>query len=247
MPRALVVTTAIVVVVLAVDVLSGGAMRSFTRSSSAVVWRSVATASEHVRVWNVFETRTNLVAENRRLSDELAELRALRFENDIVRAENAALREMLNMSDSEETVATARVLSRPHTSPYGTMVIGAGERDGVAPGDYVLAPGRIALGRIVSVDSETAIAELLLKSGDTINALIDDTPVTLEGQGMSARAEVPRSITIEVGSPVVMPDTGFGVGVVRHVESNPPDATQEIFVGFPINTASLRFVRIITL
>lgn len=246
--RPLVVMTLVVVAVLLVDVVSGGFVRAQIRSGASLAWSGAAGAYELARVWNVFETRKELIAENRALREENETLEALRLENDVVRAENAVLRDLLEVPEYGQEIATARVLSRPHASPFGTFVIGAGTDDGVSVGDYVLAPGNIALGRVAEVSDSTAVVALLLANGNTTEVLIgEDALVSLEGRGGSTgHAEVSRELSIEKGEPVLLPDIGFALGVVGEIETTPADALQSVFVGLPVNIQALRFVRVVS-
>lgn len=247
--RPLMVATLLVALVLALDLLAGGIVRDQARSAAALVWSGMGNAHEGLRQWNFFADRRELLEENRALTSEVASLSALRLENDIVRAENTALRDLLAVPEHGRAVATARVLSRPHASPYGTFVIGAGSDDGVSVGDHVLAPGSISLGRVAEVSAGTAVVEMFLRNGNEVEVIIaEDALVSVAGQGGSTGlSEVPRSITVAEGDPVLLPNSGFAIGTIGRIQTPPAAAFQQVFITVPLNIQTLRFVRVMSL
>lgn len=242
------VALAISVVLFGFDTLTGGLVRSYTRTMGSLAWGAVAGVSHTMDSTGYFATRSSLVEENTMLKEKLvlyeeqsARYRALEQQND-------ALREIAGLAGSEGDGTTARVLSSFHSSPYGTFVIGAGERDGIVRGDIVLTPGGFVLGSVSDLDAHTATVDALFSPGRRLEVLVKDVAFDAEGRGGgNARAEIPRGADVAVGDAAVVPSAGGRVaGVIGEIESASSSATQTLFIRLPHNADTLRFVYVVS-
>ena len=75
-------------------------------------------------------------------------------------ADNARLRELLQLRGQSQAERQAPVIAREAGGWWHQLVIGQGAMQGVAPGDPVLAPGGL-IGRVASVTPTTATVALL--------------------------------------------------------------------------------------
>lgn len=235
------------VLLFGVDTLTDGIVRSYSRTLSAVVWSGVSRAGSSLDHTGYFATRRKLVEENERLQSTIAlyEEQSARYR--ALEVQNESLRDMVSLVESERDGVTVRVLSSFRASPYGTFVIGAGERDGIAQGDIVLTPGGFALGRVSSLDAHTATVDALFSPGNSVEVIVGNVAFPVEGRGGgNARAEIPRGAEIAVGDAAIAPSFGGRVtGVIGSIESASSSATQTVFLRLPHSLDSLRFVYVV--
>jgi cell shape-determining protein MreC len=235
------------VVVFGFDTLTGGLVRSYARTVGSVAWGSVAGVSQAVDSTGYFATRASLVKENNELAERLAlyEEQSARYR--ALEIQNEALREIASLAESERGGKAARVLSSFRASPYGTFIIAAGERDGIARGDIVLTPGGFALGSVSDLDAHTATVDALFSPGKMTEVLVNDIAFDAEGRGGgNARASIPRGAEVAVGDAAIVPQFGGRIaGVIGAIESASSSATQTLYLRLPHNTETLRFVYVV--
>src|SRR3989344_5524118 len=122
-------------------------LRAGTRSVAAGAWVAVHGMGDAIDYYGGLSSRATLASENQTLRAEIARLESLSLHNDVLRSENATLRDMFSLREAHPEGIAASVLSDPAVSPYGTFVIGSGTDDGVVVGAYVLSAPRVAIGR----------------------------------------------------------------------------------------------------
>ena len=137
----------------------------------------------------------------------------------------------------------APITSSIVSSPYGTFTIGAGSADGVAQGSLVLTADGFVIGKVTQVQAHQSLVDEVFASGAQTPVSIDGSAVVATGQGGEAQAEVPHGITVSQNDPVTAPEYGGRpIGIVQHVDSNPANAQQAVYIALPVSLASLQFV-----
>ena len=86
-------------------------------------------------------------------------------------ADNARLRELLQLRGQSQAERQAPVIAREAGGWWHQLVIGQGAMQGVAPGDPVLAPGGL-IGRVASVTPSTARVALLTDSASRLGVWV---------------------------------------------------------------------------
>jgi len=212
------------------------------------LWRS-GDASRHAldTLFAFFTPKATLVAENKKLSEELADARLRLLDRNRLFEENAELKTLLGRTVADRIVV-AGVLSRVGIVPYDTLIIDAGVRERISVGDRVFAGSTVAIGSVAEVFSRTARVELFSAPHTTREGIISglELPVTVEGQGGgNFSIRVPRGITIDSGTVVREPGIDGGIlGVVEHVRAEEEDAFQSILFKLPVNIATLTTVTV---
>jgi cell shape-determining protein MreC len=241
--RRLLVATAIVMLVLAADVLSGGKIRSLVREGGTALWRAGSGALAHVGESGFFASRASLSRENQLLKDEIAHLQEQSTGYSTLAAENAQLRAIVHLAQSTPGL-TAPVTSSFKASPYGTFVIGAGSGDGVVKDSIVATGDGFVIGRVTDVSVHQSLVKELFAPGASVEASVDGIPVVLKGQGgANAQGDLPRGAKVAVGDPVFA--SAFGqraIGIVGAVEARAASASTKIYVRSPVNLEALSFV-----
>lgn len=184
-----------------------------------------------------------------------ADAAALRAERDRLLAENAALvnQNMALTAQVKDTAALpagipAGVLVRPPVSPYDTVVLDKGERDGVRADAFVFATGGVPVGVIETVTAETSRAVLFSTPGRITEGWVGEErlPVSLEGRGAGAySATLPRESGIQPGAIVYLPGPGaLPAGTVVRIDSDPSSPRATIHIKPMVNAFSLTWVSI---
>jgi len=191
---------------------------------------------------------------------------SLSFENaDEVREERDRLRqELIAKANEYETLRAqltdvgrlgetggrivAGVLARPPVSPYDTLVLGKGTKDGVRTGAQAYGQGGIPLGLVERADEGTAHVSLYSSAGRETYGWAGEarTPVTLVGAGSGAfRATLPKDTPVAVGEMVYVPGPGaLPIGTIVRIDTNPSSPTASVFIQPAVNPFSLSSVSI---
>jgi len=172
------------------------------------------------QAWNVYE-------ENQRLREQNARLlpwqqAALRLE-----AENRSLRSLLNVrTDPSINFITARVVAEPGGAFVRTMLVMAGRRDGVRPGQAVIS-GMGLVGRVVGVGEWSSRILLITDLNARVPVMLERAQVRAilggDNTDMPRLVHLSADVHVSVGDRVVTSGTGglfppgLPVGVVSSV------------------------------
>jgi cell shape-determining protein MreC len=186
------------------------------------------------------------------LRAQLASTSALVADRNALYTQNEVLKSMLNRIDNTKRTLAGVVL-RPPASPYDSLLIDAGAREGLVKGQLVFAGGTTAIGEVSEVYTTTSRVQLFSAPGRTYEAQITPTktpgkvvPVSLQGQGAgSFTGEVPAGSAISVGDSVVIPGLGnFFLGNVAHVEIPDGSSFETLYIQLSVNIFSLQYVEV---
>ena len=127
---------------------------------------------------NLKEENGKLIAENNDLQEQLREL-------EIIKAENATLREYNNMSEkySEYTTVPAYIINKDVSNLSNTMVINVGSNDGVSENMPVITTEGL-VGYIISVTDETAKVEPIIDPASSVSAVISTSRDSVMAKGI---------------------------------------------------------------
>lgn len=243
--RTLLVLTIIVFFIAGSDYLSGGFVRSSVRDAIGVVNGGALKMVSAVSSAKPFSSRQALTDENARLRAEIRTLSSYKIQNEILEAENNALRALVQLQEEVEALATARIVSSLKSSPFSTLVLGVGADSGVNEGDHAVLQGGVAIGNITEVGNKTSLVTLFTAPSKTTEVLIHDTLVEMHGRGGgNAVIELPREMGVSEGDFVFIRGGRFIAGVVGRIELTPADAFQHVYVSVPSDIQSQQFVTI---
>lgn len=234
--------TALLVIIFLLDLVAGGRLRAAVRLGVSQVYLSLVHTSETIVGNQWFESRNTLIAENLKLTDQLNAYHVKDAAYDAMQDENTRLRTLLGLA-ARLSGKAASVVSSPSASAYGTFTIDVGINEGVARGSVVYSPDGYAVGIVTETDSNSSLVTELFAPNASLESVVDDTLIVLEGQGGgNARARAPRESTIQVGSVVRAPMVDAPVGIVQHIESSPTGVDQQLYVRIPANLQTLTLV-----
>lgn len=156
------------------------------------------------RAIDEMNTMLFVFSENRRLREENARLRQWQDVARRLEPENARLRRLLSAGvDPPNTFITARVVGDAGGPFVRTMLLSAGERDGIEKGQAVVADGGF-VGRIAEVGQRSARVLLLTDLNSRV-------PVALEGSRLRAvlagdNSGLPRLEYLPAGAEIAIGD-----------------------------------------
>ncbi len=219
-----------------------------------------------VGVWisdkvQIFTTMENLIEENSRLKDELANIS---YENKILQQEKYELEDLRALYKLDEKYASypkvaARVISRDSNNWYNQFCIDKGEKDGLAVNMNVIA-GDGLVGIITEVgdnwakvrtiiDDQSNVSGMTLKSSDTCNIkgnleLIDQGLVELELADKDADIkEGDEIVTSHISDRYL---EGILIGYVNSISVDSSNMTQSGYLTPAVSFHSLSTVLVIT-
>ena len=234
--------TAIVAIVFLLDLVAGGRLRAVARVPASYLYISLSHVSETILQTGIFSTRHSLELENAQLQAQLTTYKEKDATYAAIQDENTHLRSLVGLA-AHTPGRAASIVSSFSASAYGTFTIDAGAEDGVARGFTVYTGDGFAIGTVADAGSGTSLINQLFAPNASVEAVVHDTRIVLEGQGGgNARARAPRESAISIGDVVRAPSVNAPIGVVEHVTAESTGAYQEIFVRIPANLETLSLV-----
>ncbi|MEK7140404.1 MAG: rod shape-determining protein MreC [Patescibacteria group bacterium] len=204
-----------------------------------------------------FQSKKNLEAENENLRYQLNGLSAKLSNYNAVLDENLKIREILGRKAEGDKMILAAILGKPNRSPYDTLVIDAGIREGIKNGDLVFALSSIPIGRVAEVYSSSAKVVLFSSWGEKTEVVISLGRSQMGEAGQDIFMEVigrgggnfemilPRDLVLENGTEMLLPGIdSLVLGIAETIISDPRDAFQKVLLVSPVNVQELRFVEV---
>lgn len=193
-----------------------------------------------------FKTKDSLVAENDILNEALSIMSVQLLDRNLLVEKVARLEEALGRSNGDNRVV-AKVLVGPGRSPYDTLIIDAGNKNGLNVGDLVVYAGSGVIGEIVEVVASSAKIKIYSSSGEeqlvTVGA--QHLPVTAYGRGMgNFEAMVPQGSVVAIGDTVITKENLI-LGTVTFIEEEPANPFKRIFFRVPFNITEINLVEVI--
>lgn len=185
------------------------------------------------RVSWLAQGKAELAARAEALERSLAAVSAERAEIELLRDENAQLRDRLSFARRTRFSAIqASVVARDSFVPARSFVVDRGSDDGVAPGAAVVSGDGLFVGKVASVSASTATVAVLTAPGERTAVTLLNLTRTIGVAEGSAHALVdmrfiPHDQPIAVNDLVVTSGledevpSGLVVGVVNAVQDDP--------------------------
>ncbi len=218
----------------------------FWRVFSPIFRGADALAAQTHVFTSYFSDTAALAAVNERLKSENA---ALASENQILLQKVAGLSALLGSAAQKNTPPSgvlAGVVARPPESPYDTLVLGAGAREGVMRGMEAYGDGGVPIGIVETVLPDFSRVVLFSTPGMVTNGWVGhaNVPLAISGAGSGAMtASLPRAAGIAVGDTVFVPGPGaLPVGSVVRIDGDPSSPTVTLRILPALNPFSITWV-----
>lgn len=191
------------------------------------------------------ESKKGLIARISTLEDQLQTAQAAIDEAALLRHENEQLKAEFNRSAPHQGTL-ARVLTTPDRTFYGTLIIDAGDAEGITVGQIAYAFGSIALGTISEVRASQSTVELFsAPSRETAGTAEGSaTTVSLIGRGAGEfEVRMPRDVHFTVGEFISLQSVHTAVlAKIERIATDPRDPFQRLLAKAPVNLQALKFV-----
>ncbi len=209
------------------------------RVASLIFKKITATRSLiQLQTYDFFKNKTGLVKENRELKLSLAEMEAEKS--------------ILEFSPKENTprdFIEAIVIFRPPAINYDQIILGKGSKDGVTPGQPVLAGKNMLIGTIGEVFDESSRAVLFSSYGLEQNVFLEKSglAVSAVGQGNNELAiTLPRDFQADENAAVFsLTDPPYIIGYVVYTQTSPNSSVKTLKIKQPFNMYNLYSVNIL--
>lgn len=194
------------------------------------------------------KTQKQLIADNKRLSNENERLRVQSTEADELRTENEKLRGFRAGSLSVKDPVYSRVLTKPTQLPYDELIIDTGsDRDPkLKVGQLVFADPETVLGHVVEVGKKFSRVELYSEGGVSLPVSVgpDGNPSVALGLGAgNFSLSLPRGLNVKIGDPIRTSIIGdYLLGYAGKIDKDPNDPFQKIHFRSPYNVFDLEWV-----
>jgi cell shape-determining protein MreC len=241
--RRLWVTSVFVVALFAADFITHGTVHEVVRGVVVDISHVVSEIGQGIFGNGFFSFKASLAAENQSLKAHVAALEEQAALSSSLKDQVIALQTVAHLAQSTPGI-TVPVVSSFIASPYGTFLIGAGSKDGIALGSLVLSGEGVVVGVVSDTGSHSATVAEIFAPEHSVNALLDGAAISVKGAGGgNATTQVPNGMTIHLGDSITVPEYGGRtIGIVGHVDSNPSNAAMLVSIGSPVNPASMHYV-----
>ncbi len=204
-------------------------------------------AGKFTNLWSTLADKTGLAAENSSLQKKLDEARTALLDLEAYKKENDELKKILGRNPAEKKML-AVVLAKPNRSLYDTLVLDAGEKQGVKVGDKVLS-GDFVIGQVRAVYANYSKAVLASSPGERFTVRIATSSIDTEATGRGGGnfiAKLPKEIPIKRGDLIKSPglEPRF-FGVVGDIEQTETSSFQFILFKLPVNINTLEWVEVV--
>lgn len=156
-----------------------------------------------------FTDINNLKEENKTLKEENSKLEQALREFEIVKSENATLREYVNLKDkyTEYTTVPAYVIDKDTSNYNKTIIINIGKNDGIEVNMPVIS-NKGLVGHVISVTSSTAKVQTIVDTSSSTSCTLSssrDTILargTLENETLLKATYIPAEATVMQGETI---------------------------------------------
>ena len=193
-------------------------------------------------------SKSSLLKENEDLKLQVNELSNKILNYNSVVAENVTLKEILGRKDDTPIMTLSSILSKPNQSLYDTLIIDAGENQGVLVEQKVFAKGNIPIGRIDAVYPKSSKVILYSNPGEKTEVIISGKDIFMQAIGRGGgnfEMTLSRDLILEKGTEVVLPGIiPYILGTVETIISDPRDSFQKALLVSPVNIQEIKFVEV---
>jgi cell shape-determining protein MreC len=229
-----------------------GIFRGFSYVSS-IIFRPVLILGNNIggtlsNTGAYFRSKNSLFLQNEDLKSKLNEEEAQVSNYNSILDQNSKMQEILGRKDIKANMILAAILSKPNQSPYDTLIVDLGAKDGIITGQRVFALGNVPIGYIAEVYANTAKVVLYSNPGEQTEVIISgkDTFMQVVGRGGgNFEMVLPRDFVLDKGTEVDLPGIRpLALGIVQTIISDPRDAFQKALLTSPVNIQELKFVEV---
>lgn len=174
-----------------------------------------------------FTNISKLQEENEQLKKKNSELETSLREFEIVKSENATLKEYLNLTEkySDYTTKAAYIISKDISNYSNIFVINVGKKDGIENSMTVIAEQGL-VGYVISTTDNTAKVQTIIDTASTVSATMSSSrdniicKGTLEQNGMLKATYIPTTANLVQGDQIETSRNGRNISQRNKNRSN---------------------------
>lgn len=195
-----------------------------------------------------FTSKYSLFLENKILKTQVISEETRMANYTSLLAENEDLKEILKRKKETTSMILGAILAKPNQSPYDTLVIDVGEKQGIKTQSLVFAQGNIPIGRIAETYPNSSKVVLFSSSGEKMQAILSSKNIFMELIGRGGgnfEMVIPRDLALEKGEQLVMIGISpYLLAVVETIISDPRDSFIKALLVSPVNIQEIKFVEV---
>jgi len=199
-------------------------------------------------LFSFFESKQKLKKENDILKSELVALELASISSKLLAEENRLLKEILGRFSEKEFIL-ASVISKPNHSPYDTLILDVGEKDGIKENELVMSGDTFVIGAVSEVYGKSSKVTLFSNPGNIMQVLVGTEAIPAEAKGKGGgnfEIILPRDLLVKEEDVVTVPEMSINIlGTVGHIKKDPNDSFQTILLRTPVNISELKWVQIV--
>lgn len=208
---------------------------TYVESGLSVLVMPIQNGLTYLKNWifgnnDFFTNINNLQEENKELKEKNTELEQSLRELEIIKSENATLKEYVNLKDkySEYETIPAYIIQKDISNYSDTMIINVGSKDGIEVNMPVISDQGL-VGHVISVTDSTAKVQTIIDTASTTSCVITSSRDmmiargTLSESGALKATYIPTEATILEGDKVetsglggIYPK-GIHIGTIKQV------------------------------
>lgn len=213
--------------------------RSFAHTTAVPVWTfRDYVANSFASIGNIFESKDSLIIENEVLKEEIKGLKLKQMEYEVLVKENSELKALFGRDNLKNKIIT-KIVSKPPRSPYDTLIIDAGSRDGVKKDSLVYISNNVVVGKVSDVLENSSVVTLFSTGGYKQESMLERTGAVFEliGKGnANLSIELPKDTDIVWGDVFLYPSVDSSIiGNVYYIDTNSQSAFKTVFIRVPGN------------
>jgi len=137
------------------------------------------------------------------------------------------------------------VIARPPLSPYDTLLIDTGRKEGIKAGAPVWWPPGIYLGEVREVRERSALVSLVSAPNRHHIGRIENVTVETVGQGGGKiKAVVPKKLSVSTSSEVVSDRYGFVYGSVAAIQPGAVSSQKKLLIQPTLPASVIEYVHV---
>jgi rod shape-determining protein MreC len=179
-----------------------------------------------------FENISTLQQENEELKEKNAELEETLREFEIVKSENATLKEYLSLTEQYGDYETkaAYIINKDFSNYNNIIIINIGSNDGIEPNMTVISEKGL-VGYVISTTETTSKVQTIIDTASTVSSTLSSSrdnilcKGTLEEQGMLKASSIPTTANLVVGDTIetsgmggIYPK-GIKIGTIKSIKN----------------------------
>ncbi|MES2436827.1 MAG: rod shape-determining protein MreC [Patescibacteria group bacterium] len=213
-----------------------------------IMYSQAAVENATDTIWGVLKSKRTLLEHNRSLREQLALMEATVLEKNILTEENESLRKLLGRENASTTSIVARIISKPGFSPYDTIIIDAGDQEGVVVGDTVVVNGSVLVGKVATTAAHSSNVVLYSSPEQKVQVLIGPQAVETTAFGKGGgnfEVKLPRNASIKEGDSVVMAEhPEYIFGAITSIQISDADSFEKVLFRSAIDVTETKFVTV---